>query len=348
MTSMIMKYIIFSILLTIAAVFGVESAEGKEKLGTLSFYFENDFFGDTDRYYTNGIKLSWISPDLTSYAQSGKLPEWALPIVHWLPFINDQGLQRNIGLSMGQNIYTPRETERKDLIIDDRPYAGWTYFGIAFHSKNERRLDSMEIQLGMVGPLSFAEQTQKFVHRLGNWQCPEGWEHQINNEPGVALVYERKWRFFKAGAIKGAGFDVIPHLGGALGNVCTYANAGVETRLGWNVPSDFGISLIRPAGDANAPASLHDPRLSADQSFGLNLFALINGRAVARDIFLDGNTFTESHSVNKRHFVADCAVGIGFIIHHYKVSLTRVLRTEEFKGQKDAQSFGSLTFSYSW
>ena len=193
---MIMKYIIFSILLTIAAVFGVESAEGKEKLGTLSFYFENDFFGDTDRYYTNGIKLSWISPDLTSYAQSGKLPEWALPIVHWLPFINDQGLQRNIGLSMGQNIYTPRETERKDLIIDDRPYAGWTYFGIAFHSKNERRLDSMEIQLGMVGPLSFAEQTQKFVHRLGNWQCPEGWEHQINNEPGVALVYERKWRFF--------------------------------------------------------------------------------------------------------------------------------------------------------
>ena len=124
MTSMIMKYIIFSILLTIAAVFGVESAEGKEKLGTLSFYFENDFFGDTDRYYTNGIKLSWISPDLTSYAQSGKLPEGALPIVHWLPFINDQGLQRNIGLSMGQNIYTPRETERKDLIIDDRPYAG--------------------------------------------------------------------------------------------------------------------------------------------------------------------------------------------------------------------------------
>jgi len=70
---------------------------------------------------------------------------------------------------MGQNIYAPRETERKDVIIDDRAYAGWTYFGIAFHGKNERRLDSMEIQLGMVGPLFFAQQTQKFVHSLGNW-----------------------------------------------------------------------------------------------------------------------------------------------------------------------------------
>jgi len=169
MTSMIVKYIIFSTLLPIAAVFGVESAEGKEKLGTFSFYFENDFFGDTDCYYTNGIKLSWGSPDLTSYAQNGILPEWALSKVHRFPFINDPGLQRNIGLSIGQNIHTPRDTERKDVIIDDRPYAGWTYFGIAFHSKNEHRLDPMEIQLGMVGPLSFAQQAQKFVHSLGNW-----------------------------------------------------------------------------------------------------------------------------------------------------------------------------------
>ena len=137
-------------------------------------------------------------------------------------------------------------------------------------------------------------------------------------------------------------------LGGALGNVYTYVNAGVEARMGWNIPPDFGISLIRPAGDATAPAGIHHPRLSADHSFGLNLFALINGRAVARDIFLDGNTFTESHSVDKRNFVVDFAVGVGFIIHHYKISLTRVLRTEEFKGQKDDQSFGSLTLSSSW
>jgi len=34
-----MKYIVLSILLSIVAVFGVEAAEGKEKLGTFSLYF---------------------------------------------------------------------------------------------------------------------------------------------------------------------------------------------------------------------------------------------------------------------------------------------------------------------
>ncbi|MEX0828505.1 MAG: lipid A-modifier LpxR family protein, partial [Haliea sp.] len=34
---------------------------------TASFMFENDLFGDSDQSYTNGIKISWVSPDLTDY-----------------------------------------------------------------------------------------------------------------------------------------------------------------------------------------------------------------------------------------------------------------------------------------
>lgn len=111
-----MKYIVFSIPLSIVVVFEVESAEGKEKLGTFSLYFENDLFAHTDQGYTNGIKLSWISPDLTGYAESGKLPDWRLPYVRWLPFINEPRLKRNIALFMGQNMYTPEDISREDLI----------------------------------------------------------------------------------------------------------------------------------------------------------------------------------------------------------------------------------------
>jgi len=35
------------------------------------------------------------------------------------------------------------------------------------------------------------------------------------------------------------------------------------------------------------------------------LFAFVDGRAVGRDIFLDGNTFTDSHSVTRKTFVGD-------------------------------------------
>jgi hypothetical protein len=343
-----MKYMVFLLLLGIAPLFYLESAEGKEKLGAFSLYFENDLFADTDQNYTNGMKLSLISPDLTGYAESGKLPEWSLPLIRLLPFINKPGFQRNVALCIGQNMYTPEDISREDLIEDDRPYAGWAYLGIAFHSKNERRLDTMEFQLGIVGPASGAEQAQKFVHKLRDIQRPNGWDNQLKNEPGLAIIYERKLRLLQGGASGVPGFDVIAHLGGTLGNVYTYANAGMEARAGWNIPMDFGDSIIRPAGDTNAPASALDPHLSGKPGFSLYAFSSVGGRVVLRDIFLDGNTFTDSHSVDKKYFVAGVCAGVSLIIHRFKLSYAHVFHTKEFYGQKDNHSFGSITLSFFW
>ncbi len=342
------KYMVLFMFLSFAALFGARPAWAAEKLGTFSLYFENDFFGGTDRYYTNGVKLSWISPDLSDYAESDKLPAWSLPYIRRLPLINEPGFERNIGFSMGQNMYTPRDISREDLIEDDRPYAGWAYFGIALHGKNEYRLDSMEIQLGIVGPESFAEQTQKFAHKLLGCQRPNGWGNQLKNEPGLVIAYERKWRLLQAGTVGGLAFDAIPHLGWAIGNVHTYANAGIEARLGWNISKDFGTHLIRPAGDFNPPVSAPELLPYGNCGFSLNVFAQVECRAVLRDIFLDGNTLTDSHKVDKKHFVTDVAVGVSLIIHRFKLSYARVLQTKEFKGQQDDQSFGSLTLSFSW
>ncbi|MBW1613861.1 MAG: DUF2219 family protein [Deltaproteobacteria bacterium] len=82
-----MRYSVLLILLSIPAVFGADQAEAQEKSWTFSFDLENDLFADTDYNYTNGVKLTWISYDLTSYAESGKLPDWSLPYIHRLPFI---------------------------------------------------------------------------------------------------------------------------------------------------------------------------------------------------------------------------------------------------------------------
>jgi hypothetical protein len=206
----------------------------------------------------------------------------------------------------------------------------------------------MEMQVGMVGPLSFAEQTQKLVHEVLSNARPNGWDNQLKNEPGLVISYERKWRPLQFGAFGGLDFDVIPHLGGTLGNVYTYANTGMEARLGWNIPPDFGTSLISPAGDSNVHANARDLWLPSNHGFSLNVFASVEGRAVLRNISLDGNTLTDSHRIDKKHLVVDVAVGVVFIIHRFKLSYARVLQTKEFKGQEDDQSFGSLTLSLSW
>lgn len=335
-------------LLSNTSLFYLKSAEGKEKLGTFSLYIENDIFANTDQGYTNGIKFSWISPDWTGYAEAGKLPDWSLSYVHWLPFINKPGFQRNLALCMGQNMYTPEDISHEDLIEDDRPYAGWTYLGIAFHSKNEHRLDTMEFQLGIVGPASGAEQVQEIVHRKIDSQSPNGWGNQLKNELGLAIIYELKLRVLQGGDKEGPGFDAIAHLGGTLGNIYTYANAGMEARAGWNIPLDFGNSIIRPGGDTNAPASVLDPRLSGENDYSLYVFSAVCGRAVLRDIFLDGNTFADSHSVDKKYFVADFCVGVSFMLYRFKLSYAHVFRTEEFYGQKGNPSFGSITLSFCW
>ena len=324
-------------------------ATGPAAAKTFSLYFENDLFAGTDQSYTNGVKLTWISPDLTHYAQSPRLPRWSLALIDRIPFIHKPDLQRNVAVSLGQAMYTPADIARRDLIPDDRPYAGWTYLGVALHSKSRRRLDSMEIQMGMVGPLSMAEEAQKTVHALRNLKEPMGWDNQLENEPGLVAVYDRCYRLVQWHTGEGIGADLILHVGAALGNVAIYTDAGLEIRLGWNVPEDFGSSLIRPGQDTNAPAGIRDVRLAARPAFGCHLFGALNGQAVARDIFLDGNTFVPSQSVTKEPFVADLVAGVSLVWGRFKFSYAHARRTREFKTQPESEhNFGSLTISYSY
>lgn len=312
---------------------------------THTFYFENDLFNGTDSNYTNGVKYSIISPDLSPHAPDGKLPRRILEYVQALPLIAEStpNYTHKVEFSLGQNMYTPADISETELIVDDRPYAGWTYVSTAYHRKNEQTahfqsMDTIEIQLGIVGPESFAEESQKLVHEVRDLTRPNGWDNQLKNEPGLAIIYEHKWLFLP-GKNEQFGYTAMAHAGAALGNVYTYANAGAEFRIGWHIPRDFGVSLIRPAGST---------RLEIGSPFTGYLFGAVNGRAVARSIFLDGNTFTDSHSIDKKHFVADLAGGLAIGYKRVMLTWTQVYRTKQFNGQPDQHSFGSIALSFSF
>jgi hypothetical protein len=65
-----------------------------------------------------------------------------------------------------------------------------------------------------------------------------------------------------------------------------------------------------------------------------------------RDIFLDGNTFTDSHSVDKKAWVADLAAGVTLSYGNLMLTYSHVTRTREFEGQDDPHNFGSMTLSF--
>lgn len=305
-------------------------ATEEPEAGTLSLVFENDLFYDTDGNYTNGVRVSWLSgPGRTSAS--------ALRAARWFPLFPDGGTVRT-SYAVGQNMYTAGDIALRDPPIGDRPYAGWLYGSIGLIAETGRRLDQLELTLGIVGPASLAEPTQKLIHGLTDSQEPRGWDTQLKNEPGVVLTYQRSWRGFVSGSVSGFGFDATPHAGVALGNVFTYANAGVMLRFGQRLPLDYGPPRIQPS----LPGSGF---FVPQEGFGWYLFAGVEGRAVARNIFLDGNTFRDSRSVDKEPLVGDLQFGIALTWHNVRLSYTHVLRTREFETQGKADDFGAFSLT---
>jgi hypothetical protein len=314
------------------------------RFGSFTAYFENDkFFAGTDQHYTNGFKLSALSTDLRSF-DDPSVPRPARLLAALIGDFVPPERPYKLGLSFGQNIYTPEDTQITAYQPGDRPYAGWLYLGAAFHiyhppaePTGPARLDVFEVTAGVVGPAALGRQVQNEFHRFVNVETAKGWRHQLRNEPGLNLVYERKYRFSTENARTDWGADLIPHAGLSLGNVHTYANAGLEVRAGYRLPSDFGSNLIRPSGDSNA---LRRP------PFNLFGFAAVDGRAVARDITLDGNSFRDSASIDKNAFVADLYAGISGGTARWQFTYAQAFRTREFDGQDKYSVFGSVSISF--
>ena len=86
--------------------------------------------------------------------------------------------------------------------------------------------------------------------------------------------------------------ELSPHLGFSLGNVATCANAGITLRIGNDLAGDYGVPRIRPSLPGS---SFFEP---VDGS-GWYVFAGIDARAVAYNIFLEGDSPTYGVDLDK-------------------------------------------------
>lgn len=321
---------------------------GKDEAGgTFGLYFENDLFSGTDQHYTSGLKFSWSSRDLEQLSDS-YYANPLLPIFNLIPYINQKDYQKNLVFALGQNIYTPVDTETAALITDDRPYAGWLYLGVGVVWKDAQVRNSLVLDIGVIGSWSYARQTQRQIHDLRGFESPDGWDNQLDDEVGFTLNYERTWRWPQHARRSGFDWEFLPHAGAAIGTVRTQANIGSELRFGLNLPDDFGTAAIGSSATTSTPV---DGYQAADRSrfdLGFYLFVRADGRLVVRNIFLDGNTFSDSHSVGSKPFVADLSAGVAVNVKNTKLAYALVYRTEEFDEQDEGQLFGTLSLNWTF
>ena len=302
--------------------------------GFWSVQFENDVWGSgDDRFYSHGTEVSYLSLNP---------PEWLMNAGRLLPFFHTGDVSA-VQFSVGQSIFTPEDTVASGLLRNDRPYAGWLYGSAELLSRyqdgpNHQVGNVLGITLGIVGPSARADQVQNGFHDLIGIDKPRGWQNQLKDEPGILLTYTRRSQYHHD-LPGGLEFETAPHVVGALGNVYTYAGAGMMLRVGQGLRNDIAPPNISPGFPGV-------PYLRPSTGVNWYLFAGLEGRAVARDIFLDGNTFRDSHSVDKEPFVADVQVGFAFHYDSMRIAISNVWRSREFEGQSGHVQYGAINVSF--
>jgi hypothetical protein len=301
---------------------------GQTQPWTLTVRAENDMPANTDRYYSNGMSVT--------FAQCVADHDFWWPGL-LAPLGLDEPGRLSRGLTVGQVLVTPTDIRLAAPDPRDRPYAGLLFAGVVWQRFGERHLTALKLITGVVGPASLAEQTQRGWHRAIGVKLPQGWDYQLRNEPILNAVWERRWRAAQWGGSGNWGGDVLAVGGGMLGNVLTQAYGQVQVRAGWRVPHDFGTSLIRGIG-ATPPARDHAP-------WGLHVFAGAGALGVARNITLDGNTFRDSRSVTKRPWVPAAEAGVVWRARAWQVTASWAAWGREFAGQVAHSEFATLAVS---
>lgn len=297
----------------------------------MTVVLENDLFYNFDRHYTNGLMLAWIPKRTTT-------PDWILKLADKIPW-NAERYTICHGYVIGQNMYTPLDITLSDPPLDDRPYAGWSYVGVGLLIERDNHLGQLTLSVGWVGPSSKADRAQIDLHELIGSKKPMGWEHQIADEPGFVLAYQHTWRQFASTLLSGNELDLMPHAGLSLGNVYTYVNTGLTVRYGNVLQRDYGPLRIQPSPPGGGVIGLQS-------GVRWYLFSGVDVRVVGRNIFLDGNTFKNSRSVEKKPIVADWQNGIVVSYKDMRFSYTHVYRSREYDGADDWEDFGAVSFSW--
>lgn len=337
-----------------AQIAGADAEQDGPLSGYLTFYLDNDLFAGTDRDYSNGVRLSWISDErplfnlLPARRQLEKLSGvhgGKEAFARWSGFAPEsfeQGLIKlNYGLSLSQEMYTPEDFTATSQPPGERRYAGWLGLGFSVHASDEGALNSAELIFGTTGPRSLAEQGQNFIHELRGFEKFQGWDDQIPNEFTLDLAFTQKRRLrFVERPERALSVDGFSEWGARLGTYRTGVRAGGLVRAGFNLPADFSDPRISSTAYSHqfftrATASVSD--WSVYGLFGAN------AGAVLFDATLDGPLFKNFDTGNHREtWVAEAYAGFGVRWRMLELSYVQTWRTKTYTEQDGTASFGSV------
>lgn len=281
---------------------------------------ENDIFGITenrDMMYTNGVKITYARHE----AESPKLLKTLANPIPSLQF-GEKLVPNKYVAEIGQEMYTPDSIGKFELQEDRNPFVGFLYGKLGKEEISTESRTYSSLTLGTVGPNSFADRTQTWFHRSLDMTIPNGWVNQIDNE--IVFMHDS--------GVDIRDFQIL------CNNTKFEQTSGYSLKLGtWYTGLEF--NLTHRYGQN---FELFSSALESDWSW--NIFNRPYFRLVARDMTLDGNTFSDSHSVDKIPYVFGNEFGLMLEYQGYALKLYVITQSKIFEEQdKDYHTFGGFT-----
>ncbi len=287
------------------------------------FHYENDYFGSSDEYYTQGMNLEFVAPVLENN-----------PLAKLL-IVSKENTNR-YGIAIEHNAYTPTSISSNEILYGDRPFAASLLiktFGVSNNITKHYRVSSA-FSLGMIGKVAGAYQIQKTIHRWINDTDPQGWQYQIKND--LIINYELG---LENNLIHSNYFVMNSYSGVRLGTLNTKLSAGATLligRLNSTITSIFSVSETAPK-----------------QKFTFHFYAQPIINAVLHDATMQGGLIfnrDSPYTLSSReieHFTVQANAGVVFSIGAFYVAYFRSIISKEFKAGHSHQS-GGLSIGILW
>src|SRR5262245_33644592 len=158
------------------------------------FEFDNDNFLGSDDAFSAGWSFQ---------LHSNLMDTWNPAYASWIgrfPGLGDDGSGGRVArwaYGLTQIIITPADVSIAEPQPEAAPWAGILGVYASFSAYDNRRLAALQLYLGCMGPCSYAEQVQTFIHEdLGFGTPPEGWDNQLVNQVLGNVNYEYRYKIW--------------------------------------------------------------------------------------------------------------------------------------------------------
>ncbi len=308
--------------------------------GALTVTVENDVATGSDNNYSNGVGVTWVSNSIDTYEERSFVRRWG-EFWSFLPFVGNEGSRTYVSWSLAQEMHTPDDIRNPNPPKDDQPYAGVLYLDSVVYARKERWAHAWQLRVGVVGPASQAENTQKWFHQVSGSDEPMGWDYQLPNEPVINVGYTGTYLLAQGDLGKSASWRVIPVGYAGLGNYFTGVGLGLYGEVGWNLVDAMGGTALRLGFNGASTVGV-----GPVDGWSVSLSGGVVGFGVVHYLPLDGTVFNDSRSVGSEPFIGMATLGIAVRHRGFTFFLGKTYFTKTFETERLRPEFGTLSLSW--